>query len=131
MELIIVLAIVGIIIAFLVIQRRKETTVVDQPAVGQPFLPTEPAAPYKVETPTPQVEEVAVVATPVKEVIPEAVAKVPEVVVEAVAEVPEVVVEEAPAKKPRKARVSKPKAEAEKVVETTAKGSKRTRSKKV
>jgi hypothetical protein len=120
MELIIVLAIVGIIIAFLVIQRRKETTVADQPAVGQPFLPTEPAAPYKVETPTPQVEEVAVVATPVKEVIPEAVI-----------EVPEVVVEEAPAKKPRKARVAKPKAAVEKVVETTTKGSKRTRSKKV
>jgi hypothetical protein len=66
MELIIVLAIVGIIIAYLVMQRRKETTVAEQPAVGQPYL--DPAAPYKVETPAPVVEavvEVAPVAAPV------------------------------------------------------------------
>jgi len=43
MELIIVLAIVGMIIAYLVMQRRKETAVVEQPAVGQPFLATTPA----------------------------------------------------------------------------------------
>ena len=62
MELIIVLAIVGMIIAYLVMQRRKETTVVEQPAVGQPYL--DPAAPYKVETPP------APVAEPVVEVAP-------------------------------------------------------------
>jgi hypothetical protein len=61
MELIIVLAIVGMIIAYLVMQRRKETTVVEQPAVGQPYL--DPAAPYKVEsTPTPATEAVVEVA---------------------------------------------------------------------
>ncbi|NBV72478.1 MAG: hypothetical protein EBR60_10650 [Burkholderiaceae bacterium] len=120
MELIIVLAIVGIIVAFLVMQRRKDSTGESQPTKDWSTETVEPAAPYKVETPAPQVEEVAVVATPVKEVIPEAVVEVPEVVVEA-----------APAKKPRKARVAKPKAVVEKVVETTAKGSKRTRSKKV
>ena len=124
MELIIVLAIVGIIVAYLVMQRRKDLTGESQPAKDWPTEPTEPAAPYKVETTAPQVEEAAVVATPVKEVIPEAV-------VEAVVEVSEVVVEAEPAKKPRKARVAKPKAEVEKVVETTTKGSKRTRSKKV
>lgn len=60
MELIIVLAIVGIIIAFLVIQRRKDTAVVEQPAVGQPFLPTEPVAEPVIE---PVVEVAPVVAT--------------------------------------------------------------------
>jgi len=60
MELIIVLAIVGIIIAFLVMQRRKEIAVVDQPAVGQPFLPTEPVAEPVIE---PVVEAAPVVAT--------------------------------------------------------------------
>jgi len=66
MELIIVLAIVGMIIAYLVMQRRKETTVAEQPAVGQPYL--DPAAPYKVENPAPVAEpvvEVAPVAAPV------------------------------------------------------------------
>jgi hypothetical protein len=60
MELIIVLAIVGIIIAFLVIQRRKDTAVVETPAVGQPFLPTEPVVEPVIE---PVVEAAPVVAT--------------------------------------------------------------------
>jgi hypothetical protein len=64
MEIIIVLAIVGVIIAYLVIQRRKEL-----PGESQPVndWPAEPAAPYKVETtPTPAeavVEVAPVVAT--------------------------------------------------------------------
>ena len=61
MELIIVLSIVGMIIAYLVMQRRKETAVVEQPAVGQPFLATTPAPePAPVET---VVEVAAVEAT--------------------------------------------------------------------
>ena len=72
MELIIVLAIVGIIIAYLVIQRRKETAVVEQPAVGQPYL--DPAAPYKVETSAPAVESVVEVAPVISPAISPAVA---------------------------------------------------------
>jgi hypothetical protein len=83
MELIIVLAIVGMIIAYLVMQRRKETTVAEQPAVGQPYL--DPAAPYKVETPP------APVAEPVAEVAAPAVVK-------------ELVIEK-PAAKPKRAKV--------------------------
>ena len=64
MELIIVLAIVGVIIAFLVIQRRKELSAEQQPAE------TAEAA-YKLEAPV--VESAPVVATPAAEVIPEAV----------------------------------------------------------
>jgi len=94
MELIIVLAIVGIIIAYLVMQRRKETTVVEQPAVGQPYL--DPAAPYKVET-TP-----APVAEPVAEVDPVSVT----VEVATPAVVNEVVIEK-PAPKARKPRKPK------------------------
>jgi hypothetical protein len=91
MELIIVLAIVGMIIAYLVIQRRKETAVVEQPAVGQPYL--DPAVPYKVETPpAPAVEFTpAPVAEPVSEVAASAV-------------VDEVV--ERPAAKPKRAKVN-------------------------
>ena len=94
MELIIVLAIVGIIIAYLVMQRRKETAVVEQPAVGQPYL--DPAAPYRVETP-------ALVAEPVAEVTPAPVAE-PVAEVAAPAVVDEFVSEKpAPtARKPRK-----------------------------
>jgi hypothetical protein len=92
MELIIVLAIVGMIIAYLVIQRRKETAVVEQPAVGQPYL--DPAVPYKVETPPVPAVEVtpAPVAEPVSEVAASAV-------------VDEVVVER-PAAKPKRAKVN-------------------------
>ena len=89
MELIIVLAIVGMIIAYLVMQRRKETTVVEQPAVGQPYM--DPAAPYKVETPP------APVAEPVVEVAP--VAATVEVATPTV--VDEVIIEK-PAPKARK-----------------------------
>jgi hypothetical protein len=85
MELIIVLAIVGMIIAYLVMQRRKETTVVEQPAVGQPYL--DPAAPYKVETPPAPVAEAVVEVTP---------APVAEVAVPAVVK---------PAAKPKRAKV--------------------------
>jgi len=91
MELIIVLAIVGMIIAYLVMQRRKETTVVEQPAVGQPYL--DPAAPYKVETPPAPVAEAVVEVTP---------APVAEVAVPAVVE--ELVIMK-PAAKPKRAKV--------------------------
>ena len=94
MELIIVLAIVGMIIAYLVMQRRKETAVVEQPAVGQPYL--DPAAPYKVETPAP-------VAEPVVEVTPAPVAE-PVAEVAAPAVVEELVIEK-PAAKPKRAKV--------------------------
>ena len=94
MELIIVLAIVGIIIAYLVMQRRKDHAVVEQPAVGQPYL--DPAAPYKVETPAP-------VAEPVTEAVVEAAPVVATSEVAAPA-----VVADKPAPKARKPR--KPKA---------------------
>jgi hypothetical protein len=94
MELIIVLAIVGMIIAYLVMQRRKETAVVEQPAVGQPYLDT--AAPYKVETPAP-------VAEPVVEVTPAPVAE-PVAEVAAPAVVEESVIEK-PAAKPKRVKV--------------------------
>jgi len=90
MELIIVLAIVGMIIAYLVMQRRKETTVVEQPAVGQPYL--DPAAPYKVETPPAPVAEAVVEVTP----------PVAEVAAPAVTE--ELVIVK-PAAKPKRAKV--------------------------
>jgi len=60
MEIIIVLAIVGVIIAYLVIQRRKDSTG-ESKSVND--WPAEPAAPYKVETPAPTpAEAVAEVA---------------------------------------------------------------------
>jgi hypothetical protein len=62
MELIIVLAIVGMIIAYLVMQRRKDHTVVEQPAVGQPYLPTETVVVAEPVT-EPVVESAPVVAT--------------------------------------------------------------------
>jgi len=104
MELIIVLAIVGMIIAYLVMQRRKETTVAEQPAVGQPYL--DPVAPYKVETPpAPAVEAVAEVAAPA--VVEEPVSEKPA----PKARKPKAVVAETPAveavKKPRKPRSKK------------------------
>jgi len=83
MELIIVLAIVGMIIAYLVMQRRKDTAVVEQPAVGQPYL-----APAPVAEP---VVEVAPVAAPVEDAAP--------------AVVDEVVIEK-PAAKPKRAKVN-------------------------
>jgi len=117
MELIIVLAIVGMIIAYLVMQRRKETTVAEQPAVSQPYL--DPAAPYKVETPP------APVAEPVVEVAP--VAATVEVAAPAVVEEP---VSEKPAPKARKPR--KPKAVvAEKPAVEAVKKPRKPRSKKV
>ena len=89
MELIIVLAIVGMIIAYLVMQRRKDTAVVEQPAVGQPFLATTPAPePAPVAEP---VMEVAPVAAPVEDAAP--------------AVVDEVVIEK-PAAKPKRAKVN-------------------------
>jgi hypothetical protein len=95
MELIIVLAIVGMIIAYLVMQRRKETTVAEQPAVGQPYL--DPVAPYKVETPpAPAVEAVAEV-TPAPAAQPVAEVAAPAVVEELVIE--------KPAAKPKRAKV--------------------------
>jgi len=112
MELIIVLAIVGMIIAYLVMQRRKETTVAEQPAVGQPYL--DPAAPYKVETPAPVVEAVVEVAPVVATVEVAALAVVEEPVSEKPApkaRKPKAVVAETPAveavKKPRKPRSKK------------------------
>ena len=116
MELIIVLAIVGMIIAYLVMQRRKETAVAEQPAVGQPYL--DPAAPYKVETPP------APVAEPFVEVTPAPVAEVA-----APAVVNEVVIEK-PAPKARKPR--KPKTVAAGTPTTEAvKKPRKPRSKKV
>jgi hypothetical protein len=63
MELIIVLAIVGVIIAFLVMQRRKELSADQKPAEVVEM-------PYKLETPAaepaPVVEPTLVVETPVQ-----------------------------------------------------------------
>jgi hypothetical protein len=91
MELIIVLAIVGVIIAFLVMQRRKELSADQKPAEVVAEMP------YKLETPTaepaPVVEPTLVVETPVQ-----------------VVEEASVSVAEAPAvkeKKPRKPRAPK------------------------
>jgi len=90
MELIIVLAIVGIIVAFLVMQRRKDST--DESKSVNDW-PAEPAAPYKVETPAPAPEVVAEVAA----VTATAEVAAPVVVDEVVADKP------APkARKPRK-----------------------------
>ena len=91
MELIIVLAIVGVIIAFLVMQRRKELSADQKPAEVVAEVP------YKLETPAE--EPAPVVAIPVAEVIPEAVI---ETTPAPVAEAP--VVKE---KKPRKPRAPK------------------------
>jgi len=137
MELIIVLAIVGVIIAFLVMQRRKELSADQKPAE------TVEAA-YKLEAPV--TESAPVVATPVAEVIPEAVIEVnPTPVVESVLyKVPEpaatiplpLVVQEAdietPAvkeKKPRKPRA--PKVVLSVVGEQPVKAKRKSRSKKV
>jgi len=113
MELIIVLAIVGMIIAYLVMQRRKETTVVEQPAVDQPYL--DPAAPYKVETPpTPATEaviEFATVEATAKVAAPVVVEDKPTAPKARKPRKPKAVVAEAPpveaVKKPRKPRSKK------------------------
>ena len=96
MELIIVLAIVGMIIAYLVMQRRKETAVVEQPAVGQPYL--DPAVPYKVETPPAPTIEAVVEVTPAPVAEPVAEVAAPAVVEELVIEKPAV--------KPKRAKVN-------------------------
>jgi hypothetical protein len=90
MELIIVLAIVGVIIAFLVMQRRKELSADQKPAEVVAEMP------YKLEEPV--AESAPVVATPVVEVIPEVVEEVSAPIIEAPA------VKE---KKPRKPRAPK------------------------
>jgi len=111
MELIIVLAIVGVIIAFLVMQRRKELSADQKPAEVVAEVP------YKLET---TAEPAPVVATPVAEVIPEAVIETnPAPVAEAL------VVKE---KKPRKPRA--PKVVQSAIGEEPVKAKRKPRSKK-
>jgi len=111
MELIIVLAIVGVIIAFLVMQRRKELSADQKPAEVVAEMP------YKLEEPV--AESAPVVATPVVEVIPEVVEEVSAPIIEAPA------VKE---KKPRKPRA--PKVVQSAIGEEPVKAKRKPRSKK-
>jgi hypothetical protein len=113
MEIIIVLAVVGVIIAFLIMQRRKELSADQKPAEVVAEMP------YKLEEPV--AESAPVVATPVVEVIPEAVIEVNSA---PVAEAP--IVKE---KKPRKPRA--PKVVLSVVGEQPVKAKRKPRSKKV
>jgi len=66
MELIIVLAIVGMIIAYLVMQKRKELKVEPEPAT---VYSGDSVAPYKTETPVVAEVQEAVISVPEKETV--------------------------------------------------------------